>query len=913
MAFPATPLDVTVELQGIVSAGVWTDVTSYTQVRENGIQITRGRSDEGQDHAEPGNAQIVFNNRDGRFSPRNPTGPYYGRIGRNTPVRVSAKVGAARLVQTSGSSMSCPDSAGLSITGDLDVRVDMRLADWTVAGRFLSKSGGAGARSYILDSTTDGNLVLFWSVDGTATLSATSTVPLPQSTGRQTVRATLDVDNGAGGRTVTFYTGTSVDGPWAQLGDPVVQAGVTSIFDGTAVLRTGDNLPACEVYALKVLQGIGGTERANPNFAAQADGATSFADAAGNTWTMTGTASLTNRRYRFYGEISSWPQSWDLSGRDVWTPVDASGILRRLGQGSDPLKSSIARFVLRNSSTAYAYWPMDDASGSTSVASGLASGPAMSVSGSPEFAADDTFVSSNPVLTLNGAALAGAVNPMAATGVVYVQMLLDVPLAGEVNDGVFLRVFTTGTAARWEVTYVTATDQLRLDVFDSSGVSLLSTLTSDPRGKPLSLILALTQSGANVDYGLYLNGYINPTAGLGPISGTLVGRTVGVATAVQVNPTGSLTDSSVGHLYVFAVRQDGTTAEINALRGNVGETAGRRIERLCGEEGITFTAYGDLDQTVAVGPQRPLPLVDLLAECEVADLGQIFESRETLGLAYRTRDSRQYQSALLALAYGNLAELTPVEDDQAVRNDITVDRVFGSSARMTLDTGTLSTLAPPNGVGRYAETVEVNLSTDSQLADHAQWRVTDGTIDEPRYPDIVAHLEAPAFSASSTLTSAALSTDHGDLITVSNPPAWLPPDTIRQHTIGQVETLSPFEYSIGFVCVPATPYGSTGQYDDGSTRYAASGSTLTSSITSTATGAAAISITVAAGNPLWTTSASDFPMDIVIAGERITLSAISGAASPQSATVSARSVNGVVKAQSAGAAIDIADPDYYSL
>lgn len=53
-------------------------------------------------------------------------------------------------------------------------------------------------------------------------------------------------------------------------------------------------------------------------------------------------------------------------------------------------------------------------------------------------------------------------------------------------------------------------------------------------------------------------------------------------------------------------------------------------------------------------------------------------------------------------------------------------------------------------------------------------------------------------------------------------------------------------------------------------------------------------------------------MNIRIGGEVITLSAISGASSPQSATVSARSVNGVVKSHSAGAAIDIDDPDYYS-
>lgn len=913
MAFPVSPLGVTVELQNIVTAGVWTDVTGYVYT-ENGISIKRGRSDEASS-VEPSHCELVFNNRDGRFSPRNPTGPYYGRIGRNTPVRVSTRLGATRLnnCATAADFASAPDTAGLSITGDIDLRADVTRTNWLVSGRFIKKGNTSPTTqfSYVLDSDTTGKLILFWSPDGTTGLSATSTASVPQTTGRMTVRATLDVDNGAAGRTITFYTGSSVNGPWQQLGDPVVQAGVTSIFDGTVQVRTNDQGISQTTHAIKILQGIGGTERGNPDFTAQTDGATSFVDAAGNTWTLNGAAAISNRRYRFYGEISAWPTKWDLSGVDVKVPVEASGILRRILAGSDPLKSSIQRFVLRNASPAYAYWPMDDVEGSTSIASGLTAGPAMTFSGAPNFASDSTFVSSNPILTLGGASFTGYVNPMAATGTIYVQMLLSVPAAGEANDGVFLRVYTTGTAARWDVTYLAASDQLRLDAFDSAGASILSSVTFNPNGKPLSMILSLTQNGSNIDYGLFLNGYVNPTAGLGPLTGTLASRTVGVATTVQVNPTNLLTDSAVGQLYVFAAAPFGPS-EIFALRGNLGETAGRRIERLCSEEGITFTAYGDLDQTVAMGAQRPLALIDLLAECETADMGQLFESRESLSLAYRTRDSRQYQSFALALAYGNLSELVPVEDDQGTRNDITVSRSNGSSERITVDTGPLSTQAPPNGVGRYTDAVELNLYSDSQLPDHAQWRATEGTIDEPRYPSIVANLETPPFASSAALTGAALDVIPGDLITVSSPPAWLPPGTIRQHTVGQVETIGQFEYGVEFVCVPVTPAGATGIYDDGTTRYAATGSTLTSGITSTAAGAAALSITTAAGNPLWTTNPADFPLDILVGGEQITLSAISGTSSPQSATVSARSVNGVVKAQTAGTAIDVADPDYYS-
>ena len=60
--------------------------------------------------------------------------------------------------------------------------------------------------------------------------------------------------------------------------------------------------------------------------------------------------------------------------------------------------------------------------------------------------------------------------------------------------------------------------------------------------------------------------------------------------------------------------------------------------------------------------------------------------------------------------------------------------------------------------------------------------------------------------------------------------------------------------------------------------------------------------TTNSGSPLWTTAAADFPFDVTIAGEQITVTNITGTSSPQTFTVT-RSVNGVVKAQSAGAAV----------
>lgn len=911
MVFPTTKLLVKVELQ---LAETWTDVTAYTYLRD-GIGITRGRRDEGGSF-EPGECQLTLNNRDGRFSPRNPTGPYYGQLTRNTPVRVSVVAGSVRLVLPSSTDeCTAPDTASLSITGDIDLRVEANVVNWAASGstNLINKSLTAGQRSYRMGVFSGGLIFIDWSADGTAELFLNSTVPVPQTNGHQAIRATLDVDNGAAGRTATFYTAPTIAGPWVQLGAAATAAGTTSIFNSTSAVAVRGGGPA-QVYAASIRSSIGGTEVGNPNFTAQAEGATSFADAAGNTWTNSASALLTARSYRFYGEVSSWPQAWDISERDVFVPVGTAGILRRLGQGTAALKTTIQRYTLSSGAvTARAYWPMEDGSEATTIASGLAGGSSMRIEGSPRLATSEVFPASNPLPEMALGQFSGPVEAYTSTNIINAQMLLAVPAAGDTTDAIILRLFTSGTASRWDLVYTTTSSgQLTLNAYDAAGASLLSAgVGSSTNGQPAVLTVQLVQNGANIDYSVILNGYFAGNTYGGPASGTLNTRTVGQATYVQINQNAALDGTTVGHLVITAALPPNATI-VQVLRGYVGELAGRRIERLCSEESVTFAALGNLDDTVAVGVQHPAQLLDLLAECEAADLGQLYESRDQLGLNYRTRSSRAVQNSPFALTYAALGELQPVEDDQNTRNDVTVSRVDGASARSTVDTGALSTLAPPSGVGRYDDSVSLSLGADTQCAGQANLRVMIGTVDEPRYPLIHVELGSARIGGVAATLDGALAVDHGDRITVTGTPVWLPPGTIDQHTIGQTETLGVREYEIDFVCQPANPIGGGDLYDATTFRWAADGSTLSAGITSTATGAAALSLVTTTG-PVWTSAAGDFPLDILVGGEQITLSAIAATASPQSATVSARSVNGVVKAHLAGEVVQIADPTYYQL
>ena len=52
------------------------------------MKIQLGRQDESS-QISPASCSMTLNNRDGRFTTRNPVGAYYGTIGQNTPFRLS--------------------------------------------------------------------------------------------------------------------------------------------------------------------------------------------------------------------------------------------------------------------------------------------------------------------------------------------------------------------------------------------------------------------------------------------------------------------------------------------------------------------------------------------------------------------------------------------------------------------------------------------------------------------------------------------------------------------------------------------------------------------------------------------------------------------------------------------------------
>ncbi len=920
MTFPLTVLPITVELN---LDSVWTDIT--TDVRsEQTIRITRGKTAEGA-ATDPGSCSLTLANLDGKYSPRNPLSPYYGVLGRNTPIRVSAAGGEVylNLPGGSGDRIATPDDASLDITGDIDVQVEASFDNWEVTSttELIAKYLVTGnQRSWRLMLGTGGTMVFSWSNDGTAftDVQSTDTVQGSADDGRLAIRVTFDVDNGASGNTTTFYYARTINGPWTQLGDAVVNGGTTSIFSSTATLQIGDisalsfTSPTCHVHKAKVLNGIAGSAVANPDFTAQTVGASSFADAAGRTWTVAGSATLSNLSVRFVGNVSNWPSAWEAGGFDVTTSIEAAGILRQLGQGTNALDSTMTRTIPSDTSV-IAYWPMEDGSGATSAGSPLDGVTAMATSGftfaagAPTASGLPTGSASLPTLA-TGATFSGTVPTVSASTHWQVEFFFKVPTAPTTSRTI-MTVRSSGTVAAWYV-------QMRNDVVTMLGnsaegdVLISSTLGSGGSffGGWRRMRLRATQSGGNIAW--TTQWFTLGGEGLDSDSGTVTG-TVGHVTRVTGDPAGlnvDLNGMGLGHIAVFNSALD--TIFTGADVGFNGETAGNRLIRLSSETGIPIIVSGLPNDTITVGPQPQDTFLNVVNQCSDADAGILYERRNILAVGYRDRSTLYDQRITLTMDYSNSevqAPFLPVDDDQTLRNDVTVTRSNGIVARQFLSTGPLSIQNPPDGVGSYTTSVTLNLHADERALELANWFLHLGTWDEARFPSVYVNL-----AHNPELSPEATRVEVGDRIQVTNPPAWLPPGTIDLMVLGYTETLAQFQWDIVYVCQPYGPWNASTVEDTTYGWVDTDGSTLDADATS---GATTIDVDTQTDSAVWVDSAtyaSDFPFDILVGGERMTVTATTGTSNPQTDTVT-RSVNGIVKAQTTGTAVSLFNPAYVVL
>ena len=915
------------ELQ--LGATDWANV-SDRRLNRDPITITRGKADtEGQ--ASPSETSITLDNTGGVFSPRNSSSPIAGLIGRNTPLRVSVvrDPDTLGMVTTGNGRCECNDSAALSFLGDIDVRVDLKLTEglWSAANFDLASKfdfvANALGWSFIIVA---GKLRFAWWPSGTTPppFSREATVALPATSDRMTLRATLDVDNGAGSHTVTFYWGDSLAGPWTVLGAPVVTAGTTSLFNSTSKVRIGSASSSqlwthghaeATFYGAEVREGINGTVRASPDFTSRPldtvpFSPSNFADAQGNNWTFNGSSDAARIWYgdiytRSHHEIAELPPRWDPSHSNKYVPVRANGILRRLGRGRSPVATGLRDFILRsdNVDALAAYYPLSGEEG-TLYSLSLAPLNYYLVNRFYGQAALNAGFIQTPVFTYGrdmGASWLGSGMELNATGMAYMRgdvatgddnvaldFVFQSPSLGvltvEVQDysvNLWQCILdTSANAGTLEVRFVAA------DTGTAFGFSVVGPFEALQDANLHHLRFQLTKAGADTQFAVYIDGVSVKT-------GTMPGYALNGCSLFRLYYSRHVNQTvmNIAHLAMWA---NANPAQIPAIAdtvaaafGYVGETAGERIQRVCDEGNIPITIIGDVADTTVMGPQFSEPRLAQIRDAETTDFGILTEQRDALALLYRTRASMYAQDPALTVDYS--AEVVappfePVDDDQNTRNDVTASRRDGGSYQATLTTGRMSVLEPPAGIGQYEDEVTVNVQTDAQLPGAAAWWLNIGTLDAARFPSVTFNLASPEIT--DELRDQILALEVGDRMPITNIEAADIPDEVDLIVQGYSETITNTTWEITFNCGPGQPFD-VAKFD--TARFDADGSVLTAAIDAT-DASWQVSQT---GTSKWTTDPAMFPFDINLEGERVTVTGITSSTSPQTFAVT-RSVNGVV-------------------
>ena len=864
MAFPQDPLPL---VSQILIGGVWTDVSRLGGASEVGhgasdqISISRGRRDIA-GTLPPTQCDFTLNNRDGRFTNDNPASPYYRKLPRLTQVRHWIDdPSLAGFYQFSGGNsdwLRTADATPLDITGDLDLRIEIDPFTWnmrdaatgdgtadyfTLAMKTVDLSSGI---SWYWAMQGNGRHYFFWTTGGTLATSIVrgSSVMTPLAP-RTAMRAVLDVDNGAGGWTLSFYQAPSIDGTWTLISS-TSGSGVTSIYSGAGPVSVGGRETRYvnhrnfggRLYAFQMRNGINGPIVANADARQLMPETNSFSDGLGNTWVPNGTPQVLSDKVRFHGALEAMPQEWDLTGKDCWVPVHAADTLQRLSNDGAPVQSPIMQY-LRQFTTTNGYWPLEDGQQTTTPASGLPLG-------NPAQATNFSFSTARDLAGSAGFATAGGigsymrgnvrVTPPGNLAAATFFVRAGVPLPTTADAGGHVITFTTvgSNVKSWRIEF-TSEYAIILYGYAADGTQLFIQASTNYPNAPgdvnwhrwTAMTFQLTQSGSNIQLRLsWTNGTARSTASF--TTSTLAG-TVGRFDGFTINTEINTSDMSYAHIAITQETVSTITSSdlMNALSGWRGELAADRFLRVCVGAGVNAVVDGWPQDTQPLGSQPIDTVLNVLRDLEKADGGILAGTRSTQGLTYVTRDriSRQATGPTFShIASHFSAPPKPVPDSFGITNSFTATRRDGGgSATSTRTDGALGT----GQIGTVTGGDTFNALTLDDALSMAGWAVALGTYDAPRYPEVPFRLERPETLLGSSLAAQVAALDMGRRFTIGDLPVHQAPGLVPLIVQGYSEVLGNRTMNINF---SSTPYGpwETGQLEgtNGQVRFAAVDTTI---------------------------------------------------------------------------------------
>lgn len=635
-------------------------------------------------------------------------------------------------------------------------------------------------------------------------------------------------------------------------------------------------------------------------------------------------ATSTTTSVRFAGYVEELLPQWDETGNYAVVVVTAYGIWQPIGQGTTPLRSPVYRWI--SPTSPIAYWTLEDGVNATAAASEVAGVASMRVGGAGTVAFGVSGVGGTAAMvdTNGGGTLYGTI----PTGSRTATQQWGVVVGFEVQDTTLTRsayplFVQTSTVAgillfSYQGTAGTALEfNWQLPGGGASGGMVLSSATMFYNPATWTLgsfhtvaIYTFDAGGGQVGFGFIVDG-----VDMGTFWGAAYTGSPGILRRADVNPDANdfatmsfVFDPSVvsqaqavGHVGVWQPYTMGTTLVArNAASGYAGETPSDRLSRVCDEENIPFALpTGPSSSARTMGAQPVDTLFNVLRECETVE-GGVLEDGYNFGLALWTVESRYNQAAVFTPALTQLQPpFSPVENTQRVRNDVTVTLASGSSGHYAQPAGQPYAVTGPGGVRGRAFAQAMNLADPTQLNSRASWLVHLGTVDADRYGGLAVNL-----AARTGLIPSWLAVTNGDRWTTSStyPTGGATPDVLVE---GWTEGLGRLVYTVTANSGPTPPW-TVGVLDS-----AALGKLDTAGCVLAGSGWDGVSgsfqVTTTSG-PLWTTDAAQYPFDLNLAGQRVTVSACAGASNPQTFTVSVASVNGVTKTHPANEPLSLWQP-----
>lgn len=854
--------------------GLWYDITDETFM-ENGIEIERGSSFDSPE-LEAAHATLTLNNSTGKYTRRNPDSSIYGLLVFNQPARIDRKVITSDFAATTSNGL--PPTAENWLWTLYGEGGTVQNSDWSAStgmARLSIPVANAKRLNYINDSAAR------WR---NAETLISFQMPVSDITGGAvTAGLIFRGQSAAGGSYQRIYAKVNTDETISlELG---FGDGTVLNSAATGITHTGQKLRLCAGFDGHTLYGkiwVDGQQEPVDWLIEWHDGTWGAGFLGFEATRFTGNSNASPfsvafddfvvRSPRLVGTVPDWPPRWDTSGIFKFAPIVISGITRRLDNNKAPLQSCL-RYELPRLSGLVAYWPCEEESGATELASAIPGAPPLAFEGNTDpvrTGSYSDFVSSKPVPVLSKARWRGNVPSYAGTGVIQVRWIMHLPATGIDDQAILFQVFTTGTASCWELIYNTG-GNVQVRAFDPQG-NVLTTSSSINLGvndTRVRFSYTLVQEGSDLRWKITApDEEGNPAV---EVNALLSGRTCGAAWDIRFgvgNPTVNVSEVAIGHVTVQTVETNlfDMYQQFSAFNG---ETTGFRFVRLCAQEGINGRYIGDILSSTQMGPQRIANVKELFNDIAKAEQGVIYETKTRHdGYTFRLMPTLQNQDRQLQLNLSNKemsGDFEPDDDLDRRYNDFTINRERGGLARTTQTTGPFT--ASQIGTRPFDDTV--NTYIVGQLPDLAEWYKYENTFDEFRFSSIEVNMGSSSLAANHSQSRFILDLELYDRMVLTGASNRKIFTEIEQLPRGYIETLDQLTHTFKWNTFPGGPYLTISADDSDYGVLDTDGTTLRSNISNSTT---ELEIELAYGEPLWDTA--NPPSKIIVSGEIMTVTSV---------------------------------------